>query len=198
MTSSWTTVAVTGHRRLPAGAAQQWLNASISRCLSRMRDEFGVEKAYSGLAVGADHLFADEVLRLGMPLYGAAPFPGQPTDRFGPQWSRAQRDHWEYLVGQCQRVDYVSPVDPNTRGERLRMLHARNDHLLGVCDVLLAIWAPGNLRSGTASCIRKAVGTGKPVVLINVATRSSTRPRMHHWARMLPGLTIAGGSDGVQ
>lgn len=181
---TWTGVMVTAHRKLPKGA-DEWLRPALRERLTKLRDEFGMERAITGMAIGGDTVFADVALELGFPLYGAVPFPGQANDQYGPRWTRAQKAHWAELIERCAHVDYVSPTDPLSYGQRVGMLHARNDFMLAQAAAVCAIWAPANRTGGTYSCIVKAVGAGLPVVLFNLATQTVVRPSRQAWANVL-------------
>lgn len=201
---TWTTAMVTAHRKLPKDCPD-WpgetpdspgvnLAQAVAIRLAKLRGDFGTENAITGMAIGGDTVFADAVLELGLPLTAAVPFPGQPDDEYGPKWSRAQKQHWAELLERASHVEYVSPVNPLSYTERVRMLHARNDWMLKRSQVVLAIWAPGNKKgSGTYSCIVKAVSAGKPVIWFNLAAKTVTRPSPQRWARLLdrPALATA-------
>jgi len=190
---TWTHAMVTAHRKLPKGC-DEWLRPAIAARLTRLRAEFGTETTTSGMAIGGDMMFADEALKLGFPLTAAVPFPSQANDEYGPTWSRLQKQRWQQLCDQAVFVKLVSETDPTTFKQRVAMLHARNDWMLERNQVVLAIWAPGNRRGGTYSCIVKAVSAGKPVILFNLATKAVTRPRPQDWANYLgiPALARRG------
>jgi uncharacterized phage-like protein YoqJ len=189
---TWTNAMVTAHRKLPQFSGD-WLRPALAERLTKLRENFGVETATSGMALGGDMMFAEEALDLNFPLTAAVPFPGQPHDEYGPKWSPAQRQRWERLCERASHVEYVSTTDPLTYNERTTMLHARNDWMLQRAQVVLAIWAPANKKGGTFSCIVKAVSAGKPVILFNLATRAVTRPTPRRWAELTgrPALAVA-------
>lgn len=193
MTEAWTDVMVTAHRRLPKDCVDEWLGRALRERLVKLRDEYGMERATTGMAIGGDMAYADAALELGIPLYAAVPFPGQPHDEHGPRWTQAQKQHWHELIERSAYVTYVSTTDPLTYGERVRMLHARNDFMLRRTQAVVAIWAPANRTGGTYSCIKKAVGAGLPVIWVNLAGRTVTRPSPRRWAELLgvPALAVA-------
>jgi uncharacterized phage-like protein YoqJ len=190
---TWTTAMVTAHRKLPKDA-EQWLRPALRARLGKLRADFGTEQVISGMALGGDMMFAEEALELNLPLTAAVPFPGQARDEHGPAWSQAQQRRWQSLLDRATCVEWVSPTDPLSYNERVRMLHARNDWMLQRSQVVLAIWAPANRKSsGTYSCIVKAVSAGKPVILFNLATKTVIRPSRQTWANELgiPALAAA-------
>jgi hypothetical protein len=184
-------VMVTAHRRLPRDASG-WLNTAICEVLAKLRQEYGMQRATTGMAPGGDQLFGRGAQDCDIPLRAAIPYPDQPLDgtdgHFGPKWTKQQIADWHTLRGYAEgtgSIHYVSTVNPRSFDERVRMLHARNDWMLEHTAAVVAIWAPANLKSGTASCLRKAASVGKPIILVNLATQAVTRPLPQHWARYL-------------
>jgi uncharacterized phage-like protein YoqJ len=188
VTETWTNVMVTAHRKLPKGCIEEWLGAALRERLVKLRDEYGMERATSGMAIGGDTLFAEVALELGLPLYGAVAFPGQHE-----RWPKVHQRRWRELIERATHVDYVSERNPSSFGEAAGMLHARNRFMLERNDAVVAIWAPGNHRGGTYDCIKQAVGAGKPVILFNLAAKTVTRPSRRRWAELLnqPALAAA-------
>lgn len=192
MTEIFPEVMVTAHRRLPRGAVDGWLYKTIYDLMAKLAGEYGLERATSGLATGGDTVWGQVTMAHELPLRAAIPYPDQPLDgtdgHFGPRWTKQQRADWERLKQYAQDTggaELVSPTNPRTYQHRVDLLHARNDWMLERTDAVVAIWAPANTRSGTGSCLRKAAGAGKPIILVNLATQTVTRPLPHHWARYL-------------
>src|SRR5690242_6811652 len=98
-------VGITGHRRLGDDPLAAW--AVHARCvvlLDRCRALAGLRGAgvvaYSALAVGADQLFAQAALGLGLPLVGVLPYEGYAADFDG-----AERPAFEDLLRRCTSVE---------------------------------------------------------------------------------------------
>src|SRR4051794_1928989 len=82
-------VGVTGHRHLGDDPRTPWfVLAECVRILDRLRDVAVIGEAkvvaYSALAIGADQLFAQAALGLGLSLVGVLPFADYPED-FSPE-----------------------------------------------------------------------------------------------------------------
>lgn len=190
---AWPEVMVTAHRKLPTGCVDEWLGAALRERLVKLRDDYGLQRATTGMATGGDQLWGVAAMELQIPLRAAVPYPSQPLDgqgegRFGPRWTKAEQATWHRLKEYAETtggVEYVHDHDPRSFGERVNMLHKRNDWMLANSTAVVGIWAPANVRSGTGSCLRKAVGAGKPIVLFDLAARTVTRPRPEDWARRL-------------
>ncbi len=196
MTETWPEVMVTAHRRLPAGV-EDWLDPMLRDLLRRLTGDYGLKQATCGMAAGGDQKFGLAARDLSIPLRAAIPYPSQPldgqrrddgTDRPGPRWTKQAQRIWAELETYADLtggVAHVSPTDPVSAGQRVALLHARNDWMLRNTQQVIGIWAPGNLRSGTASCLRKAVSAGFSPILINLASKRLTRPEPKHWAAYL-------------
>lgn len=185
-------VMVTAHRKLPRGDAEDWLRRTVDDILRRLTDEYGMQRATTGMATGGDQLWGLTAKDRQIPVRAAIPYPDQPLDgtdgHFGSRWTKRQVADWHLLREYAEDlggIHYVSTTNPRTYSERVTMLHQRNDWMLANTDAVVGIWAPGNLRSGTGSCLRKACSAGKPIILVNLATQAVTRPLPHHWAKYL-------------
>jgi hypothetical protein len=195
MTETFSEVMVTAHRRLPKGCVDEWLRAALINAVAKLRDEYGLERATTGMAIGGDLVFGRVIKNMGLPLRAAIPYPDQPLDgtdgHFGSIWTKAQRAEWDELEMYADLtggVHRVSKVNPRSFDERVTMLHRRNDWMLENTQAVIGIWAPNsNPRSGTRSCLRKAVSAGKPIVLVNLVRKTVTRPLPHHMERHFAG-----------
>jgi hypothetical protein len=200
----WPDVMVTAHRRLPK-ASVPWLREQLPARLAKLRELYGTQRATSGMAIGGDHLFGFAAEQIRMPLRAAVPYPSQPLDgregRFGQRWSRQQQGDWQHLCAYASvtgGLEQVYDHDPRSPGERVHMLHKRNDWMLERSQVVFALWVPErdgkvNDVGGTYSCIVKAVGAGMPVVLFDLTALTVTMPTPEHWALRLnlPALAVA-------
>lgn len=180
MREVWADVMVTAHRKLPKGCVGQWLGTALRERLIKVRDEYGMQRAICGMALGGDTVFAETALELGLPLYGAVPFPGQ-----AQRWPKVHQRRWRELIERATHVDYVSERDPQSSSEAAAMLHVRNTFMLKRADAVFAIWAPANTSGGTYNCIKQAVSADKPIILFNLATKTITRPSAQAWAHQL-------------
>jgi hypothetical protein len=199
MTETFPEVMVTGHRRLPKDALDGWLYRTVQDLMEKLVAEYGMERATSGLATGADTVWGQEAMVHELPLRAVIPYPEQPLDgidgRFGPRWTKQQRADWERLKQYAEDtggVTHVHEYNSRTPGQRVAMLHARNDWMLAHTQAVVAIWAPANVNTGTGSCLRKAARAGKPIILVNLANRAVTRPLPKHWAQYLNMPALAG------
>jgi hypothetical protein len=200
---TWPDVMVTAHRRLPKGCVDEWLGAELRRVMTLLRDDFGMQRATTGMATGGDQAWGAVAMEIGMPLRAAIPYPAQPLDgtdiegggkHFGQKWTKGQQQFWARLKEYAEAtggVEHVFDRNPRSFQERVTMLHQRNSWMLEHNDAVVGVWAPANRRSGTGSCLNKAVGAGIPTILINLTTKSTSRPLPKHWALYLGIPTLA-------
>lgn len=195
---SWPEVMVTAHRQLPR-VSVPWLQEQLPRTLIKLRDQYGMQRATTGMAIGGDQLFGLAAEQIGMPLRAAVPYPCQSLDgqdgRPGQGWTRQQQTDWAHLCDYARAtggLELVHDREPRSPGERVGMLHRRNDWMLHRSAAVVALWEPGR-RGGTHSCIEKAVSAGMPVILFDLIARTVTMPRPHDWANRLssPALAVA-------
>jgi ribA/ribD-fused uncharacterized protein len=173
----WVRVALTGHRSLSVdeyGFAEQ----ELIRLAAKLRDEHGTTTAISGMAVGADTLWADTALQAGLQLWAYIPFPQQEADR---RWTHEDRAHWAHLRSRAEREVVLGT------GYDVRLLHARNDAMLRDSDLLIAVCDPSRTAGGTAATLEKARQAGKPVVVVDVSRRRTTHKRGPRTATSSPG-----------
>jgi uncharacterized phage-like protein YoqJ len=153
-------IAVTGHR--PHKLGEEWdmkgpvsgaVRAELRRLLERRRPE----RAISGMALGVDMIFAQEVLALGIPLTAAIPFEGQEA-----RWSPGQQIVYRKLL-EHPLVEQVvcaagGPEHANHK------YHNRNRWLVDHSDVLVAVW--DGSAGGTRHCYLYAREIGRPIVRV--------------------------------
>lgn len=158
-------VMVTGHRPQSLSPAEvAWSQVTLHRVAARLRNQYGAETGISGMALGADTWWALAVLAAGMDLHAYLPFAEQPK-----KWPEHDRALWGELRGRAAHEVLVG-------GEHydVRMLHARNDAMLEACDLVVALYKPGN-RGGTASAVTKARQRGLPLLMLDPTRRHIER-----------------------
>lgn len=161
-------VSVTGHR--PTGLTppqQRWARDAVGLTAHRLASAYGTRVAWSGMALGVDTWWAESALTAGLDLHAAIPFTAQ-ADR----WGAADRRRWRQLCA-------AAAAETVLGGDRydVRMLHARNDLLVSVCDLLVAVVCSTATSGGSVSTLTKARRAGTPVLWIDPVTRSFTRER---------------------
>jgi hypothetical protein len=148
-------VGVTGHRHLGDDPRAPWfVHAECVRILDRLRElarfrGAGVE-ACSSLAVGADQLFAQAAVGLGIPLVAVIPFDDYPLDFEGEDLAR-----YGALLAASARVHRL----PRKRRSQEGYL-AAGQWIADRADYLVAVWngLPAAGKGGTGDIVRYARG----------------------------------------
>jgi predicted Rossmann fold nucleotide-binding protein DprA/Smf involved in DNA uptake len=170
-------VSFTGHRQLPPGchtAVEARLHQGARRLAAH-----GFQTGCSGMALGADTMWARAALAAHLKLWAHIPSPDQAN-----RWTPAQRAEWRRL---CALAWKVTPY-----GDRFetRLLFARNRGMLDACEHLIAVW-DGRHRGGTYDTVKLANDrglTGVHVLPLGVAPWFQVR-RVHAGGWLLPMAT---------
>jgi hypothetical protein len=149
-----TRVGVTGHRDLSEPTCRL-VAAAIAIQLERFASIDGV----SSLAEGADQIFAEQVLRVGGALTAVIPSAGYPRS-------------FETVVGQAAyhrlRAQATEVIELPFEAPSDEAYLAAGCHVVGLADVLLAIWdgAPSRGVGGTADVVAFAGEQGVPTTVV--------------------------------
>jgi hypothetical protein len=167
-------IAVTGHRNLGDSDTVQFVAHAFQLLLAQAQQAHpaGVVALF-GVAAGADMLFAEAALALGIPLDAVIAYEGFIAD-FPPGPLREQYLH---LLAHCRNV---STLPFRQRSDAAYM--AVGCRLADNCDLMLAAWngQPAAGHGGTGDVVAYARYIGRPVIHIDT-TRHSIR---HLPARM--------------
>jgi hypothetical protein len=154
-------VGVTGHRHFGDDPRAPWyVHAECVRILDRLRELARYRGAHleacSALAAGADQLFAQAAVGLGIPLVAVVPFDDYPLDFEGEDRAR-----YEALLALCDRVHRL----PRKRRSEEGYL-AAGKWIADRADYLVAVWngLPAAGKGGTGDIVRYA-STRRCIVL---------------------------------
>ena len=151
-------VMVTGHRpQLMTIEQSSYANDTLLKIAKKLLKSYGMTEMISGLALGADTMWADISVKLNVPLAVYIPFPQQAN-----RWSFKDQQHWNYLREQATRENVISDK------YSIRMLHARNDAMIKDSDLVVAVWSPRQNTGGTASAVKKVRQKNKPMILVDL------------------------------
>lgn len=155
---------ITGHQRLRDPAAWEWVTEEFDRVVPLYPPPLiGV----TSLAIGADQLFAEVILRHRGTLEVIVPYAGyEETFRDAPT-----RDAYRRYMAQAARTE-VLPVKASAEDAYLEA----GKTLVRRVDVLLAVWdgRPAAGRGGTADIVHYARDLGKRIIHFNPDTRVAT------------------------
>jgi hypothetical protein len=157
-------IGITGHQRLPKLEEWIWVKAELILALSDFpQPVVGI----SSLAIGADQLFAEEVLNEGGTLETIIPFQSYPST-----FHHNQKAKFQHLRDMSSRVEVLPPAESDEKSYLLA-----GKRVVDLCDSLIAVWngEPAQGLGGTADVVQYAFTKKKPVVHINPANRTVTQ-----------------------
>ena len=154
-------IGVTGHRpQFLSAAENDWVREQLPALMSSLKKEYGAQVAISGMALGADTVWAQAALDQGLRLWGYVPFLGQ-----GARWPLEDQRTYEALLSEADRVVTLGKTHD------LRWFRARNDLIVRDSDVLVAVHKEGKTKGGTVAAIRKARQCNARLIRVNVTRR---------------------------
>ena len=139
-------IAVTGHRPKRLKGQQK----EIKRWLSEQLDKYECTEAISGMAQGADQIFAQAAVEKNIPLICCYPY-------------RKNFFHQEEqkILNRAKDIKFISETYTGNR-----VYWFRDKYMVDNCDLLLAVW-DGIKAGGTWLTINYAQKIGKPVIFYN-------------------------------
>jgi hypothetical protein len=155
-------IGVTGHQRLVDPSAWPWVDLEISKVL---RGSHQRVIGLTSLAMGADQVFAEVVLRNGGDLVVILPFPEY--ELVFPEVRERQRFHT--LLARASSIEVLERKE--TEEEAYLVAGKR---VIDESDRVIAVWdgEPAGGRGGTADIVCYAVSQRKPVIHINPNRRT--------------------------
>ncbi len=148
-------VGVAGHRRFADPATGRFVRRGCQAILRQVGQGSPGCVALSPLAEGADTLFAEAALGLGLALDVVRPYAA-----FGEDFTTAQaRRRYGLLRGAARRRHDLAFAGPSDEA-----FEAAMNRVVEHCDLLVVAWdggSPGG-RGGTAHAVRRAIALGRP------------------------------------
>lgn len=151
-------VAITGHRPGSLSTEQrQYMQEGLEFIASGLVGYYGAERFLTGLALGADMIWAELALKYGIEYDAYIPFEGQ-EDR----WSQADQKRYKELRSSASSEKVFGQQFSN------KLYHARNDTLIRDSDLLVAVWRPSVQKGGTFSTVQKSLKRNHPTLLLDM------------------------------
>lgn len=158
-------VMVSGHRVLPDGSAP-WVQEQIVAVVAQLSSKYGMRRALTGMAIGADQMFARAALERGVRVDAYIPGHDQ-----GTRWSAAQNELYENLMLRASSVVSARTISPY--GTYISRLHARNELMIADCNLAVLV-LDDRQAGGTYSVKMKLTAAGKPTIHIDPKNRTVT------------------------
>ncbi|MCY9308781.1 SLOG family protein [Bacillus inaquosorum] len=161
------TISLTGSRPSKLGGYDYYspLNIAIANklrdyLLSYLKAGMRVH-AISGMALGADTIFALVVLKLKRQGYDIALEAAIPCANHSIKWPEKSQEQWQSIIDQSDKVTYVS-----NQLYSPYLMQKRNEYMVNQCDVLIAVW-DGHTTGGTYNCVQYAKKKEVGIVFVN-------------------------------
>lgn len=148
-------IGISGHQDLGSQDNQQWIKTQLRREIKSIY----VADAYSSLAIGADQLFAEICVDLGINLKAVIP-----SQQYETTFSARDEKKYTALLKKCQNVQILDYPNPS-EGAFL----AAGKQLVDRCKLLFVVWnqRPSAGLGGTADIFTYARKLSKSIILIN-------------------------------
>lgn len=160
------TIALTGHRPNKLGMEYEHdgpVSQSLMRQMEACITNYGATKIITGMALGADTLWALTAIRMGIPFIAAIPFKGQER-----MWPMHSQQRYKDILAKAESVVVVC------EGEYAAWkMQKRNEWMVDNCDVLIAVW--DGTRGGTSNCITYAKSKNKTMVALSIPVFGNAR-----------------------
>jgi len=172
-------ICITGHRpnKLHGynihSQAYDGIRSEIQRCLNKLVTESGETEelvAYSGMALGVDQIFVEELVKYNTEheasrfrIIAAVPFRGQEC-----KWPVSSQKLYRNMLANCDEIVYVS--DP---GYAAWKMQKRNQYMVDHVDHVLAVW--DGSAGGTGNCVNYTKEQQKDLVIIHPRTLQCVR-----------------------
>jgi hypothetical protein len=156
-------IAITGHRNL---LNDKEIRENIALSLQYFQKNNTDLQAISALAVGADTIFAQEAVKLKIPVRYVLPFELKEYEKdFSPSELMVLQD---LLAKNKQLYEVTNPLKNDSPEARNEAYLATGKHLVDECDILLAVWdgQPAKGKGGTGDVVAYAREQGKKVEII--------------------------------
>ena len=155
-------VGITGHQRLAGPGDWQWVQTELETLLSRLP---GPIHGFTSLAIGADQIFAEAVVKRGGSFTALIPFAGY-EDKFS---EGDDRNEYHRLLAQAAELEVLKAAASN----REAYLKAGQQVVLR-SECLIAVWngQPAVGLGGTADVVSYARRIGKQVLHLDPIRRT--------------------------
>lgn len=161
------TITLTGHRPQRIGGYNYYspLNLAIAtkirnHLLSYLKQGIKVH-AISGMALGADTIYALVVLKLKRQGYNITLEAAIPCANHPDNWPVSSQVMWRDIVNQADKVTYVS-----NESYKPYLMQKRNEFMVDSSNELLSVW-DGSTTGGTYNCIQYAKQKEVNIVQVN-------------------------------
>lgn len=116
-------------------------------------------EAITGIALGADMVFAIAVLELKNQGHDIKLHCAIPCRNHSCKWTKAYQDLYNYILKKADIVKLVSYED-----YKPYLMQKRNEYMVDIADKVIAVW--DGSKGGTYNCVKYAEKKGKEIIRI--------------------------------
>lgn len=157
-------VMLTGHRPNKLGGystnnpVQKRIRKRLTKILSGLGHKEAKLGVISGMAIGADQIWAEVAVELGIPFSAYMPFKGQES-----KWPELSQQKYRKLLDKAYHAKFV-----NDGEYAVWKMQKRNEAMVDDADLCIAVW--DGTSGGTANCVEYIIKSGKPCYCLNPKT----------------------------
>lgn len=155
-------VGITGHQKLKDLSLWKWVTAEINELLSQNSSSLA---GFTSLAIGADQIFAEAVLKHGGNLHVIIPFEG-----YELKFSKGtHREEYFHLINRASSVETLDRKESDEAS-----YFAAGKKIADLSTLLFAVWDgnPAAGLGGTGDVVQYAVQMNKKVIHLNPVTQT--------------------------
>lgn len=167
-------IGISGHRQLEnPGTVKEEIKNHLQASLKKQKAGNKSFYAVSGLAIGADTLFAEAALELGIPFIAVLPFSEKEYER---DFEGNDLFRFKHLLSNAARTDIVSP-DPENQEQRDVAYLAYGMKIARMSDIMMLVWDGQEAKGtgGTAEIARYAKTKRKKIIRIRAYRNDISR-----------------------
>lgn len=116
-------------------------------------------EAITGMALGADMVFAIAILELKKQGWDIKLHCAIPCRNHSCKWNKSYQDLYNYILNKADIVKLVTDED-----YKPWLMQKRNEYMVDLADKVIAVW-DGN-KGGTYNCVKYAEKKGKEIIRI--------------------------------
>lgn len=114
-------------------------------------------EAITGMALGADMVFALAVLELKKQSYDIKLHCAIPCRNHSCKWTKSYQDLYNYILNKADIVKLVTDED-----YKPWLMQKRNEYMVDLADKVIAVW--DGSKGGTYNCVKYAEKKGKEII----------------------------------
>jgi uncharacterized phage-like protein YoqJ len=129
----------------------------IEKELQSILDEYKPDSIISGMALGADTIWAELAIKNNIELIAAIPFKGQES-----RWPQKSQDRFNKILN-YSKCKHVVVSDGEYSAYKMQI---RNVYIVDNSDVMIAVWN-GKEHGGTYNCLQYVKTKGKKLIVVD-------------------------------